>query len=399
MLRLVPAALKRKLDSAVHRSTRIPYAGVPHEPDVFLRKTARSKIIKKYLHKSLLLKVRGQTRLEHRKAHTFRRILWIYTGKRNFGDATMDLSGRALLKGRDIEIDLFTLPTLHKLFHEDDVFRNVFHDLREVESRQYDAVLMSEYNLPSIKLKSKYFKNLPFASLFRFFYGPDRNQTSFSYAAISDVFSLGYSEQEIAALSKPYLASRAATTHSVQAMLPEQRFIALAVGGLDANRTYRHWPELLDMIDRSNDATLPDRIVLLGSDNGQSMADALLGRTFKRLKVSSCVGTLSLLQSREVIAHASLFVGADGGLMHVAHSTPAPSVSLFSNKEPPALRLTERCNSIGIQSTGDVDDIAPNAVFDAIGKRLRQPLVGAGDIVELIGEIGEAGTLHEEVVA
>jgi len=63
-------------------------------------------------------------------------------------------------------------------------------------------------------------------------------------------------------------------------------------------------------------------------------------------------------------------VGADGGLMHVAHSTPTPSVSLFSDREPPYLRLTEQCHSIGIQSTGDVDEITPAAIMSAIRTQL-----------------------------
>jgi hypothetical protein len=59
--------------------------------------------------------------------------------------------------------------------------------------------------------------------------------------------------------------------------------------------------------------------------------------------------------------------------MHVADSTPTPSASLFSDREPPYLRLTGQCHSIGIQSTGDVDEIAPAEVMEAIGKQLSQP--------------------------
>jgi heptosyltransferase-2 len=100
------------------------------------------------------------------------------------------------------------------------------------------------------------------------------------------------------------------------------------------------------------------------------MADELLNRAFRTLKITSCVGKLTLLQSREIVAKASLFVGADGGLMHIAHSTPTPSVSLFSDREPPYLRLTEQCHSIGIQSSGDVDQIAATDIMNAIETQL-----------------------------
>ncbi|RDK00553.1 heptosyltransferase [Paraburkholderia lacunae] len=362
--------MKRSLESAVSRSTRIPYAGVAHEPEVFLRKTSRAKIAKKYLHRYLLLAWRGQTRLELGNAAACKRLLWIYTGKRNFGDATMDMSGRALLKGRGFAIDLFTLPHLHPLFAEDDVFQHVFSDLRDLQGRHYDAILMSEYNLPSIKLKTRHFRDLPFACLFQYFYGPDRNQTCFSYAAVNNVFALGYGAADVVSMSKPYLATQAQTRDSVRPFVPDGRYLALAIGGLDANRTYRHWAGLLELIDQSDNREIPKQIVLLGSDNGLGMAESLLKLKFGKLEISSCVGKLSLLQSREIVARASLFVGADGGLMHVAHSTPTPSVSLFSDREPPYLRLTEACRSIGIPSTGDVDDIAPATIMSAISTQL-----------------------------
>ena len=381
LCRSAPTAVKRTLESAVSRSTRIPYEGVAHEPEVFLRKTSRAKIVKKYLHKYLLLKWHGQTRLELGNAAACKRLLWIYTGKRNFGDATMDMSGRALLKDRGFEIDLFTLPNLYTLFAEDDVFQQVFSDLRNLQGRHYDAILMSEYNLPSIKLKTKHFRHLPFACLFQYFYGPDRNQTCFSHAAINDVFSLGYSAADIVSISKPYLTAKPPTRESVQPFAPDGRFLALAIGGLDANRTYRHWAELLELIDQADERNVPKQIVLLGSDNGLSMADSLLKLKFGTLKISSCVGKLSLLQSREIVAEASLFVGADGGLMHIAHSTPTPSVSLFSDREPPYLRLTEQCHSIGIQSIGDVDNIAPATIISAIDTQLSQPVAEESRVI------------------
>jgi hypothetical protein len=368
--------MKTFFDLPVARSVNIPYEAVPHEPERFLAHASRLHIAKKYWHKRLLLQINGQLPLERKKLDLTQRVLWLYTGKRNFGDATMDLSGRALLRARGAHLDLLTLPHLHPLFAEDDVFTRVFRDVSEIDPDDYDAILMSEYNLPSIRLKTAHFRRLPYACLFQYFYGPDRNQTQFSHAAINDVFSLGHTPAEIAALSKPYLASDTSTPDAVRALIPTGRFIALSVGGMDANRTYRLWPEVLDRLDAQAEVALDDAadtIVLLGSDNGAEMARALVQRAYRRLEVRSCVGRLSLLQSREIIAHAALFVGCDGGLMHVAHSTATPSVSLFSNREPPYLRLTRRCQSLGLASPGDVDAIRPETIVEAIGTQLRAP--------------------------
>ena len=115
---------------------------------------------------------------------------------------------------------------------------------------------------------------------------------------------------------------------------------------------------------------MPREVVLLGSDNGLESARELCVASPGNVRIRSLVGRLTFLQSREVVARAALFVGADGGLMHVAHSTATPSVSLFSDREPPYLRLTEACRSIGLQGSGDVDTIAPGLILNAALKQL-----------------------------
>ena len=185
----------RWLAGAVARSTVIPYAGVPHEPDVFLSRNGRLKIAKKNLHKRWLLRACRQLRLEREHLDSSQRLFWIYA-KRNFGDAVMDLSGRALLKGRGARVDLLALPALVPLFQEDDIFGHVYGDPLEVDASRYDAVVLSEYNLPSIRLKARYFGKLPYACLYQYFNGPDRNQTRFSHAGVNKVFSLGLGADE-----------------------------------------------------------------------------------------------------------------------------------------------------------------------------------------------------------
>ncbi|SDD09928.1 glycosyltransferase family 9 protein [Paraburkholderia lycopersici] len=357
------------LDNAVSRSTVIPYQGVPYEPEVFLRSTSRLKIAKKYLHKQLLLKAHRQLRLERGHLGHSQRILWIYA-KRNFGDATMDMAGRALLKDKGVRIDLLALPSLVPLFNEDDVFGTVYGDPGEVDASRYDAILLSEYNLPSIRLKTRHFAKLPYACLFRYFNGPDRNQTRFSFASINDVFSLGHSADTLSAISKPYLASRATTRESVRALLPARPFIALAAGGVDPDRTYHRWPEFVELLSRYDNAPAAKEIVVLGSDNGEQIAQQLCASAPANVRIRSLTGKLAFLQAREIVAHAALFVGADGGLMHVAHTTRTPSVSLFSHREPPHLRLTEACHSIGLQGSGNVDTIAPAQIVGAVLRHL-----------------------------
>ncbi len=370
------------IDSCVERLTRIPYPVVPHDTESFLQTHSRIKLAKKYLHRHLSLRLAGQVKREIRRIEKGMRVLWLYTGKPNFGDAIMDLSGRSLLRNAGVTVDLLTLPKLQPLFREDDIFANVYSSIDEIDDRSYDALVLNEFNYPSIELKTKHFGKMPFVCLFRYFYGPDRNQTLFSFAAVNDVFGTGHGDIELTELAKPYLHCSEATRRAVRNRFPANPSIALAVGGINENRTYGHWLRLLRTLDAAADDSVPQQIILLGSDNGQRAADEIMRHSFERLRVASLVAQLSLLEAREAIGASRLFVGCDGGLMHVAHTTDTPSVTLFSHLEPPRLRLTRRCHSLGIQSTGRVSAIAPEAVARAIERQLAATVGAAGEVIE-----------------
>ena len=126
------------------------------------------------------------------------------------------------------------------------------------------------------------------------------------------------------------------------------------------------------MLDAADDESVPRHIVLLGSDNGLQAASEIMRQRFDRLQVVSQVARCSLLEASAIIESCRLFVGCDGGLMHVAHSTSTPSVTLFAQREPMRFFLTERCRSLGLQSPGGASEIAPKAVAEAIKKQLAE---------------------------
>lgn len=370
-MNMPPEFAEKWVASIVSQSTQIPYPCVAYDAASYTQATPAYKIIKKYLHKYLTLKLFGQLALERNRVPAGANILWLYTGKRNFGDANLELSGRALLKGRKINIDLFTLPNLKELFKEDDIFANVFSSLDEIRRRKYDFILLPEFNHRSIKLKIKLFKNLPYACLFRFFDGPARNQTCFSHAAINSIFSLGLSQDEIYESAKPYLHNTKETANSVSHLIPHEGFLAVSIGGIDPYRSYRFWPEFLRLLDQAPPhEAMPANIVLVGSNNGLEMETLILKNAFQRLRIQSCVGKLSILQTREIISKSRAFVGCDGGLLHVAHSTSTPSISLFSNREPHRMWLTPQCRSLPVQSPGEDSLIPPEDILENLRKLL-----------------------------
>jgi heptosyltransferase-2 len=358
------------INHCVAQMTHVPYPLVPHDPESFLASQSRLKLVRKYLHRRLVLGFRGQISLQIARIESGMRVLWLYTGKANFGDAIMEMSGRALLRDAGVSIDLLTLPKLQPLFREDDIFDRVYASVDEVDPLQYDAIVLTEFNYPSIKLKIRHFKRARFACLFGYFHGPARNQTLFSFAAVNDVFGLGLSDEALVRLAKPYLHQSGEAHGAIGGKLPASSAIALSVGGIDENRSYRHWPALLAMIDAMEDESIPRKIVLLGSDNGVQAETEILQRRFQRLQIVSHVARSSLLEARAIIARCRLFVGCDGGLMHVAHSTSTPSVTLFASGEQKRFFLTERCHSVGLQSVGGASEIAPEDIAQAIRRQL-----------------------------
>lgn len=358
--------LTHPLDLAIRLGTMAPYPSVAHDPKSYIQRTPKYRIIKKFLHKYLYLLIRSQLGLLRGKLALNARVLVLYTGKDSFGDANLELSGRALLRGKGSRMDLLTLPKLYAQFKEDDVFQNVYTHIDQLDVGHYEAVLLAEFNHRSLRLKAKHFSRLPFACLFGYFDGPARNQACFSHAAFNDLFSLGLDDANLLAIAKPYLHGTAETEHSVTTILPPARFLALSVGGVDPYRSYQHWAAVLHMLDTQTALPGLRNVVLVGSDNGTATASALLQEKFKHLQLSSQVAKLSLLQTRALIAKARLFVGCDGGLMHIAHSTATPTVALFSKTEPYIYWTTLASHCHALQSTGGASAIAPETISDAI---------------------------------
>ena len=112
-------------------------------------------MFKKWFGKWFQLKLHGQLRLEQQSIPLTAKCLWLYTGKRNFGDANMDLSGRALLKNKATHIDLLTLPHLQELFEEDDIFQNIYSHIDEVF-----LIQKADQNNQETGLKLKRYKDL-----------------------------------------------------------------------------------------------------------------------------------------------------------------------------------------------------------------------------------------------
>lgn len=372
LLKFVKNIFKRELDLVISKVTSLPYANCPTTSDLYCSRANKIQLVKKYLHKSLRLRLNQQLKLEVKKISRTQKVLWIYTGKRNFGDAIMELSGRLLLKDKGYSIDLFTLPHLVELFQYDQIFNNVYSSIESLKDHQYDVILMQEFNYPSIKLKNKYFKKLPYACLFGFFYGPDRNQSYFSSYAINDIFELEYDCAYIEKYARSILFSNRYIQEEIKKIVPNESYISISVGGVDPLRTYKYWHDVLLLI---NSAQLVKHICLIGSDNGLEFANLIKNNEYKNLEIINFVGNKTLIETFEIIKNSALFIGCDGGLVHVSSAANTPSVMLFGGDSPMNIRITKATPCIVIHSINSVNQIPASQVFECVFSALETPPV------------------------
>jgi heptosyltransferase-2 len=372
----LPKKIKNYLKRIVALVTSIPYEAVAYNQD---RLFDESKIVllRKYFHKFILLKFFGQLSLERKPAPTDR-ILWIFSGKdhfsyRSIGDSIMDLSGRALLKASGRKVDLLTFHNLAELFSQDDVFERIYTNINQIDVGQYDHILFTIYTPRSIRLKIQYFYSRTFSSMWKYLQiNGQYNQITYSYAAINDLFNVGLKDDEINQIAKPYLITNQTTKKIVKSLDVADPYIVISVGGMDNSRTYEQWPEVLRLMDLKQEIFKIKKVLLVGSGNGFEMANTLTNEKYENIEIVSYVNELPILQVAELINQATIFVGADGGLMHVAHSTNTPTVTLFTTNVDPRYRLTQSCHSFSIQSRRDVNKIAPVDILSEIENCLKK---------------------------
>jgi hypothetical protein len=118
-------------------------------------------------------------------------------------------------------------------------------------------------------------------------------------------------------------------------------------------------------------------IILLGSENGSKDADKIV-QQFPQM--CSFVGWLSLLETAACIASSRFFIGADGGLWHIACALGTPSLVLFADcalYDESGLfhdRTTVDTKALGLYAETRVSEISPEQIvegfFTAVGARL-----------------------------
>ena len=287
-------------------------------------------------------------------------VLWINFSAPSIGDSLMDLSARVLLA--DKEVDLFTSPKNSKLYQADSWFKNVF-DHADHIGRGYDVVICDSYAPRVLWKKFLVAPFTPFTSMYGFLNGFDLNRTYFAFARMLQL--LGTTRTNCAI--RPYL--------SPGLDIKTNADLCIAVGGEWSFRTYRHWDVVIEQL-----ISLGVGIHLVGGPNGRTQHETL---TARHPAITSSVGN-RLDEVASEIANTPIFMGADGGLWHIACAVNRPTVALFADCEifdEDGKRLMRDTADLICETLYDADEVSnidPNLIVEtylSLRERLKNDIV------------------------
>ncbi len=145
-------------------------------------------------------------------------------------------------------------------------------------------------------------------------------------------------------------------------VLPPGRWLALAPAVALASKA---WPveKYISLANSLNDIF---SAVILEGGPGEKTVTAALAQGL-RLPHVNLAGSTSLLQAAAMFGKASLFVGSDSGLGHVASAVSTPTLTLFSNDKP------ERVSPWGSRAEWlcSTDNRANSISVEAVEKKVR----------------------------
>jgi len=325
--------------------------GIPNYTTNFLDSTSLISRFTKYSKREIFLYLKGQKKhevfniSEHQSS-----ILWINLSASSLGDSLMDLSSRALLKNK--RIDLFTDEKNAKLYSDDLFFSSVYTNKDENIKSNYDLVIIDSYSTRSIRVKSKVAPSTPYVGMFGHYNGPEVNRVLFSFHQMNNL--LGYPKSEIEINSSAACSmfiSNVDKDFIKELSLPSQ-YITIALGGEWPYRTYDKWINVIEILVKKDKKL---NVVLVGSDNATKLASEIM-EIFSDCNLFNCVGKYTFSQTSQIILKAQLLMCCDGGLMHAANALNTPVLAMFA-KLRPQMQLTKSNKVFPIFDDSDVRNI------------------------------------------
>lgn len=334
--------------------------------DEYARSVGLRRLGLRVLWRKFLLILWGQSsRCVERLQPQWRKGLWIYARTAQVGDSLMDLACRNIYKDAGFQIDLLTSKNLAEFYAGDAWFDRVSSSPQDFLEESYDFIIIQSVHHRAFKAKVKFFKELPWVCIQGFYDVPDFSRTEWGARRVFDLLGKSPAPEYF-----DYSALQKFSVQSTQFQTPSEIPLVIAVGGMDAVRTFKGWSALIQML--ALDASFSE-VVLIGAGESANLAsEEIMQLDTGGLKITSLVGKTTLADCFNILKRAQLFVAADGGLLHLAVAASAKRiVSLFIVGIPPELRIPVNYRADALTSaSGDVNDIAVRAVANKIQARI-----------------------------
>jgi len=179
------------------------------------------------------------------------------------------------------------------------------------------------------------------------------NRVLFSFHRLNNLLGKEIPSAEIENIARPSMS----ITNVKSIKLPND-YIAIALGGEWEYRTYKYWTELVTIILREYKNI---NVVLVGSKNGKDYANSIKSK-FPKHHILDCVVKYSFKETAKIISKSNIFIGCDGGLMHVANCFKRILVPLFARLEP-KMQLTKSITAFPEFDEDNVNNISVDAVM------------------------------------
>jgi ADP-heptose:LPS heptosyltransferase len=344
---------------------------VPSDQRRFLQhEVYKPRWIFKFIKRWALFSFLGQRRyLVETVPPSVKRILWINLTAPSLGDSLMDLSARRLLAGR--EVHLLTSGKNAGLYVDDPYVSKVMTEVEETRSEHarcfYDLIIVDSFSPRSLFPKVKIAPDCPLAGVYGFLNGFEVHRTLYAYARVGYLLRLSH-EALYPRVTELTLGQDLQGETTLSALKKRGRVtVAIGIGGEWAFRTYRGWLEVITILLNET----PDlSILLLGSTNGLEDA-ARIECELSSTQVLNLVGKTSLAESCSVLRVCDVYLGADGGLWHMASACGIPTVAIFAdcqlfNEEGEMVsRASPDQMCMSLITRHDVNDISPATVSEA----------------------------------
>jgi hypothetical protein len=328
---------------------------VPADDAQFLASKGELKIALRVAKRRCELAASGQrSLLAERIDPSWKRGVWFHAQAPQIGDALMDLAPRSLLAEHGIVLDLVAPPSIAALFQGDRWLGRVLGDPGQLGASGHDFAIVDNFAWRALAAKRSVVPRLPWVAVLGDYLAYDYQRALLATRRFAALLGVTLDRDAERRHARQKLQRR----NEPAPLRDEPPRIALALGGVRPERTYRHWPDVARGLAAAGFA----RFTLLGSTNGAQMAAEVRAAT-AGADVLDLVCATDLNGAQQAMSRCALVLCADGGLLHLACTTSTPLVALFDASIDPAWRLPVDGDAVALRAGGrDVNGIAPATV-------------------------------------